>query len=62
MDLEPFRRINPCGFRGLEVTQLVSFKAARMGDVENLLADELATQLGYASVDWLPAAGRVEDD
>lgn len=22
MDLEPFRRINPCGFRGLEVTQL----------------------------------------
>jgi len=22
MDLEPFKRINPCGFRGLEVTQL----------------------------------------
>jgi lipoyl(octanoyl) transferase len=24
MDLEPFRRINPCGFRGLEVTDLKS--------------------------------------
>ena len=23
MDLEPFRRINPCGYAGLEVTQLV---------------------------------------
>ena len=22
MDLEPFSRINPCGFRGLEVTDL----------------------------------------
>jgi lipoyl(octanoyl) transferase len=22
MDLEPFRRINPCGYAGLEVTQL----------------------------------------
>ena len=22
MDLSPFRRINPCGFPGLEVTQL----------------------------------------
>lgn len=62
MDLEPFSRINPCGFSGLEVTQLVSFKAARMSDVENLLVDELAAQLGYASVDWAPAAGRIKDD
>jgi len=22
MDLEPFRRINPCGYAGLEMTQL----------------------------------------
>jgi lipoyl(octanoyl) transferase len=27
MDLEPFRRINPCGFRGLEVTDLRSLGA-----------------------------------
>ena len=24
MDLEPFRRINPCGYAGLEMTQLAS--------------------------------------
>jgi lipoyl(octanoyl) transferase len=62
MDLEPFRRINPCGYRGLEVTQLVSFTAARTSDIENLLVNELAAQLGYASVNWLPAAGRVIDE
>ena len=56
MDLEPFRRINPCGFRGLEVTQLVSFKAVKLQDVENMLANELAQQLGYASVDWLDSS------
>ncbi len=36
MDLEPFARINPCGYRGLEVTQLVdlgvSTDVARTGD------------------------------
>jgi lipoyl(octanoyl) transferase len=62
MDLEPFSRINPCGYRGLEVTQLVSFTTARTSDVENLLVKELAAQLGHASVDWLPAAGRVKDE
>jgi lipoyl(octanoyl) transferase len=62
MDLEPFSRINPCGYRGLEVTQLVSFTAAHTSDIENLLVNELAAQLGYASVDWLPAAGRVIDE
>ena len=62
MDLEPFSRINPCGFKGLAVTQLVSFTAVRMSDVENLIAGELAAQLGYASVDWLPGAGMVKDE
>jgi lipoyl(octanoyl) transferase len=52
MDLEPFRRINPCGFRGLEVTQLVSFKAVTLREVEDSLVDHLARQLGYASVEW----------
>ena len=53
MDLEPFQRINPCGFHGLEITQLVSFRAVKLRDVEDLLVDHLARQLGYASVDWL---------
>ncbi len=53
MDLEPFQRINPCGFHGLEITQLVSFRAVKLRDVEDVLVDHLARQLGYASVDWL---------
>jgi lipoyl(octanoyl) transferase len=47
MDLEPFRRINPCGFQGLEVTQLadlgVSKPAERVAaDLEAALLAELA--------------------
>lgn len=53
MDLEPFQRINPCGFHGLEITQLVSFSAVKLRDVEDLLVDQLARQLGYTSVDRL---------
>jgi lipoyl(octanoyl) transferase len=51
MDLEPFQRINPCGFHGLEITQLVSFSAVKLRDVEDLLVDQLARQLGYTCVD-----------
>jgi lipoyl(octanoyl) transferase len=46
MDLEPFRRINPCGYAGLEVTQL-SELGVRLGldrvaaDLESALLEEL---------------------
>jgi lipoyl(octanoyl) transferase len=53
MDLEPFQRINPCGFHGLEITQLVSFSAVKLRDVEDLLVDQLARQLGYTCVNRL---------
>lgn len=53
MDLEPFQRINPCGFHGLEITQLVSFSAVTLRDVEDLLVDQLARQLGYTCVNRL---------
>lgn len=53
MDLEPFKRINPCGFEGLEVTQLLSFKAVELPEVENMLVEQLAGQLNYATVEWL---------
>jgi len=53
MDLEPFQRINPCGFEGLEVTQLLSFKAVEQAAVEDLLIDQLVQQLNYATVEWL---------
>lgn len=57
MDLEPFRRINPCGFRGLEVTQLVSFAAVDVLETERELAGHLARVLGYAGTRWLEQPG-----
>ena len=46
MDTEPFRRINPCGFSGLEVTQLADLGVAKametvMDDLEEALLAEL---------------------
>lgn len=46
MDLEPFARINPCGYEGLEVTQLSELAAAfEMADVESRLLAHLQRQL-----------------
>ncbi len=49
MDLEPFSRINPCGYRGLAVTQL---RALGIDDtteiVSEKLLERLAEQLGIA--------------
>lgn len=47
MDLEPFQRINPCGFQGLEVTQLADLGVRRpaervAADLEAALLAELA--------------------
>ena len=49
MDLEPFARINPCGLRGLEMTQLSEF-GAKIGlrEVAGELAPLLARTLGLA--------------
>lgn len=45
MDLEPFARINPCGYKGLQVTQVVDLGGpSRLGDVEDALVRELAAQ------------------
>jgi lipoyl(octanoyl) transferase len=47
MDLEPFQRINPCGFQGLAVTQMLDLGGpSRLADVETVLVSELARQLG----------------
>jgi lipoyl(octanoyl) transferase len=46
MDLEPFHRINPCGFQGLQVTQVLDLGGpSRLGEVESVLVAELARQL-----------------
>ena len=47
MDLEPFQRINPCGFEGLQVTNLSAFTEVSMADVEDRLIAGLSGVLGY---------------
>jgi lipoyl(octanoyl) transferase len=47
MDLEPFQRINPCGFRGMQVTNLSAFVETSITEVENRLIACLGEVLGY---------------
>jgi lipoyl(octanoyl) transferase len=55
MDLEPFARINPCGFQGMAVTQVgdhVKAADGLMEDVKKRLVQELVDRLGpYAQLD-----------
>ncbi len=51
MDLEPFSRINPCGFQGLQVTQLSSLAAVTVQDAEAALVRQLVSELGYSGID-----------
>jgi lipoyl(octanoyl) transferase len=50
MDLEPFQRINPCGFAGLQVTQLSSLAPVNIRELEQRLVNKLAQQLGYSEI------------
>lgn len=48
MDLEPFSRINPCGYEGLEVTQLSNFVSdIKIKDVVDGLQQQLLKKLRY---------------
>jgi lipoyl(octanoyl) transferase len=47
MDLEPFGRINPCGYAGLEMTQLAAFATAlTLDEVTSGLEPRLLEELG----------------
>ena len=49
MDLSPYARINPCGFQGLQVTQVLDFTGpVRLPDVEDALVAALARQFDLA--------------
>jgi len=51
MDLEPFSRINPCGYPGLEITQLADLGAVTdLKQVATDLSLHLASQLGYTLI------------
>jgi lipoyl(octanoyl) transferase len=50
MDLEPFQRINPCGYQGLRVIRLSDLVELEFNAVENHLIEEFVKQLGYSDV------------
>jgi lipoyl(octanoyl) transferase len=51
MDLEPFHRINPCGYQGLAVTQVLDLGGpGSLAEVETVLIGELARQFGLTPV------------
>lgn len=51
MDLEPFSRINPCGYKDLSVTDLAGLGVgADCEAVGRELADRLATRIGYNEI------------
>ena len=55
MDLEPFHRINPCGYQGLAVTQVLDLGGpSRAADVEAVLIEQLCRQLGLEARNAAP--------
>ena len=48
MDLEPFQRINPCGYAGLEVVQLSQFNSTvDFDEVQEQLIKHLCETLNF---------------
>jgi lipoyl(octanoyl) transferase len=51
LDLEPFQRINPCGYAGLQVTSVLkSGGPSAMAEVKPVLVAALSRQLGLRPV------------
>ncbi len=54
LDLEPFSRINPCGYPGLAVTRLTDLGGpADLEAVGSRLAEHLSRTLGYEGLLWV---------
>jgi len=50
MDLSPFQQINPCGYKGLEVTQMADLGAIiSVNDAAQAVVDNLAQQLNFTT-------------
>ncbi|VFS49265.1 Octanoyltransferase [Budvicia aquatica] len=48
MDLEPFNRINPCGYAGLQMTQMKQLvETSTIDNVQPILIQEFTQLLGY---------------
>lgn len=63
MDLEPFRRINPCGYQGLAVTQVADHGGpTQLTQVQDRLLEAFASNFGYTvELDTADAAVRAAD-
>lgn len=54
MDMEPFRRINPCGYAGMAMSQVRDFvPGVAMADVQQRLTEQLVTGLGHPGVEFV---------
>jgi len=54
MDLEPFLRINPCGYAGLEMTQLVEFNPeVKLSQAAKQLLTYLSKRIGYNAAQYV---------
>ena len=61
MDLEPFQRINPCGYQGLQVTAMQDLGGpASMAAVKPVLLEQIARQFGLELQDAAPEPVFVE--
>ncbi len=67
MDLEPFQRINPCGYKGLAVTQMLDLGGpSALAEVEEVLVDAFCRRFGFhaqaaaAVIPELPVRGAGE--
>ncbi|MGJ7901807.1 lipoyl(octanoyl) transferase LipB [Lysobacter sp. 1R34A] len=55
MDLEPYRRINPCGYQGLQVTSVVDLGGpSGLDQVKPVLVAQLARQFGLTVEEAAP--------
>jgi lipoyl(octanoyl) transferase len=53
MNLEPFKQINPCGYKNLEVVQLCDYiEGIQLSQVQQKLTCHLAKNIAYGKVIW----------
>jgi len=51
MDLEPFKRINPCGYKDLEMIQLTDFESGEVVEqAAGRLVNEIQNAFGYSDI------------
>ncbi|CNH92861.1 lipoate-protein ligase B [Yersinia bercovieri] len=55
MDLQPFQRINPCGYAGMQMTQVSALQAGTtVADIQPVLVRQFTHQLGYPDAELQP--------